>query len=143
LSGRPSARWRTFIAGALTGSILGGLIGIGGTAELSRSGARRAPLGQRLAGRGELLDAIVASVADIHISLVVNGNAARVIELAWAAAKGAPGAQEISTRGELLNAVIRRICHVQVADRIEGDGAGSAELSGSSAGRRAPPAPAQ
>src|SRR5204863_5710475 len=62
--------------------------------------AQRAPLAEELAGRVEVLDAVVPRVSDVHVAVGRNGDAPRFLELSVAVARAAPGRGNRSVRIE-------------------------------------------
>src|SRR5689334_15330876 len=83
------------------------------------------PHGRR-SGHGELLNALIARIADVKIALAVKGHPVRARELTGPLARAADAEEELAVAGETLDAVIQTADPDAVmfvdsnADRTEG-----------------------
>ena len=74
------------------------------------------PFGQVGSGfRVEALNTMIAGIADIDHSLIVNSNARRVLKVRRSGAEHAPQLHKVSCIIELLDPAIARIHHVEIA----------------------------
>src|SRR5262249_33242438 len=86
--------------------------------KLAGIATENSPLGYEISVGIELLNAVIATVADVDISFVVNSNSSRQAE--WT--KGSAQLAQISSRiVEFLNAVVVGVGDVHIALRIHRD----------------------
>src|SRR5262249_32868634 len=103
------------------------------TTKLSVSGARGAPLGEVVSVAVELLDAVVAVVANVDIACEIRGHRSEAGKLSVARAGRSP-LRDVVPRGiELLDSTVAIVRHVDESTR-GGNTVGSAELRVAAAG---------
>ena len=83
--------------------------------------AQTAPLAEELAGRVEVLDAMVPGVGDVDVAVRRHGDAPRLLELAVALARAAPGGGDAAVGIERGHARAPTLDHVQLAVGRHGD----------------------
>jgi len=82
--------------------------------KLTVTYAGRAPLGEKVAVRAELLDTVVIRVRDVNVARAVNGEGFRRVKLTVTRAGGAPRGEKVAVGGKLLDAVVRLIRNVNI-----------------------------
>ena len=69
----------------------------------------------------ELLDAVVAPVGNVHVSVTADGQAPGEFQLVWAVPLAPEGSQEVALGGELLHAVVVGVGDVQIVIGVKGE----------------------
>ena len=91
--------------------------------------AGRAELGDELAVGRELLDAVVAPVGDVDVTVRGLGDAPREVELAVAVAVASPLVEELAVPGELLYPMVAVVDQHQVVVLVEQQARDAVELT--------------
>ena len=112
--------------------------------ELPVAGTAIAPLGDEVAARVELLDAMVVGVGDVEVAADVDGDAARIVELPVPVAGILPPLIEKGPGvGELLDTLVGPVGHIDLTGAVDSDVVGRVESSVLDAAGAAPTADAQ
>src|SRR5271166_2762494 len=88
------------------------------------------PTSQWLAVQRELLDPVVAVLADVEAAIRTDGQVIRITHLAWICAPAAPGAHELATGIEDLDPVIAAIGDIELVLFIERESTRPEEFAG-------------